>query len=109
MSDTALPDVGVTVGNGEFRIDGKTERLYGGAVHYWRLDRDKWDGILQSVKDLGFTMISIYIPWEAHETARGVFDLGSRTRGPTSMPSSLSARRRASASSSGRDRRSTPR
>jgi beta-galactosidase len=30
------------------------------------------------VKDLGFTMISIYIPWEVHEVERGVFDFGRR-------------------------------
>lgn len=72
------PAPSVTVANGEFRIDGRIERLYGGAVHYWRLDRQSWDGILQSVKDLGFTMISIYIPWEAHEIERDVFDFGER-------------------------------
>lgn len=77
MSDTPA-GFGITVSDGEFRIDGEVERLYGGAVHYWRLDRDAWDGILQSVRDLGFTMISIYIPWEAHEIERGVFDFGQR-------------------------------
>src|SRR3954452_23056673 len=77
MSQTSRSGA-VVVADGEFRIDGKVERLYGGAVHYWRLDRDKWDGILQSVQDLGFTMISIYIPWEAHEVQRGVFDFGAR-------------------------------
>lgn len=71
-------DQSVTATEGDFRIDGQTEHLYGAAVHYWRLDRDKWDGILQSVKDLGFTMISIYIPWEAHEIERGMFDFGKR-------------------------------
>lgn len=76
MTDTT--ERRISVGNGEFRIDGRVEKLYGGAVHYWRLDREKWEGILQSVKDLGFTMISIYIPWEAHELERGVFDFGER-------------------------------
>jgi beta-galactosidase len=76
MTDTT--ERRVSVGNGEFRIDGRVEKLYGGAVHYWRLDREKWETILQSVKDLGFTMISIYIPWEAHEIERGVFDFGER-------------------------------
>ena len=66
----------VAIGDQGFIVDGKKVSLYGGAVHYWRLDRDKWDGILQSVKDLGFNMISIYIPWEAHEVERGVFDFG---------------------------------
>ena len=68
----------ITVGDREFRVDGQRTNLYGGAVHYWRLDRDKWDGILQSVKALGFTAISIYIPWEAHELERGVFDFGEK-------------------------------
>src|SRR5512140_632138 len=64
----------ITAGDHAFRIDGKTTPLYGGAVHYWRLDRDKWDGILDSVKAMGFNMISIYIPWEIHEVERGTFD-----------------------------------
>ncbi|WP_454778703.1 beta-galactosidase [Georgenia muralis] len=71
-------DRAITVADHEFRVDGEKVSLYGGAVHYWRLDRDKWDGILQSVKDLGFNMISIYIPWEAHEIERGVFDFGQQ-------------------------------
>ena len=64
----------ISVGNGEFRIGDRRTPLYGGAVHYWRLDRDKWDGILESVKEMGFTMVSIYIPWEIHEIERGKFD-----------------------------------
>ena len=68
----------VTVGDSEFWVDGEKSSLYGGAVHYWRLDRDKWEGILESVKSLGFTMISIYIPWEVHEIERGVFDFGQK-------------------------------
>lgn len=47
--------------------------LYGGAVHYWRLERSQWGAILDEVKRMGFTMISIYIPWEVHEVARGEF------------------------------------
>jgi beta-galactosidase len=64
----------IAVGDHSFRIDGQATALYGGAVHYWRLDRDKWDGILESVKAMGFTTISIYIPWEVHEIERGSFD-----------------------------------
>ena len=76
MSKAEERSNGVAVTAGEFRIEGRAKSLYGGAVHYWRLDRDKWSGILQSVKDLGFNMISIYIPWEVHEVERGVFDFG---------------------------------
>lgn len=77
-SSTRQSEASVTVADHEFKVDGKRTSLYGGAVHYWRLDRDKWDGILESVKDLGFNMISIYIPWEAHEVERGVFDFGEK-------------------------------
>ncbi len=61
----------------QFRVGGETKALYGGAIHYWRLDRDKWSDILDKVKGMGFTTVSIYIPWEVHETAKGAFDFGS--------------------------------
>ncbi len=64
----------IAVADHAFRIDGTPAPLYGGAVHYWRLDRDKWPTILDTVKHMGFTTISIYIPWEVHEVARGRFD-----------------------------------
>lgn len=73
---TITTDRTVTVKDGNLLVNGKRAGLYGGAVHYWRLDRDKWDTILTEVANLGFTMVSIYIPWEAHELHRGVFDFG---------------------------------
>jgi beta-galactosidase len=73
-SAPTLRSAAIVAGDHAFRIDGKTTPLYGGAVHYWRLDRDAWDGILESVKGMGFTTISIYIPWEIHEIERGKFD-----------------------------------
>jgi beta-galactosidase len=66
----------IALRNGAFTLHGEATALYGGAVHYWRLDRDKWDSILDSVRRMGFTMISIYIPWEVHEIERGRFDFG---------------------------------
>lgn len=66
----------VQAGDHQLRVGDKVASLYGGAVHYWRLDRDKWDDILNKVKAMGFTMISIYIPWEVHEIERGKFDMG---------------------------------
>lgn len=66
----------ISISNAAMLVDGAESNMYGGAVHYWRLDRDKWDSILESVKRMGFTMISIYIPWEAHEISKGRFDFG---------------------------------
>ncbi len=64
------------VGGQQFRIDGKVASIYSGAVHYWRLDRAKWEDILEKVKGMGFNTVSIYIPWEVHEIKRGEFDFG---------------------------------
>jgi beta-galactosidase len=64
----------VVVADQRFSVDGRTHALYGGAMHYWRLERDRWSPILDEVCRMGFTMISIYIPWEVHERARGDFD-----------------------------------
>ena len=66
----------VKVGEHRFLINGKVTSLYSGAVHYWRLDRDKWDDILEKVKGMGFTTITTYIPWEVHEVSKGEFDFG---------------------------------
>lgn len=68
----------VSIKDSKFLIDGTEAHLYGGALHYWRLDRDRWERILDQVVQLGFTMVSIYIPWEAHEISRGVFDFGQQ-------------------------------
>jgi len=66
----------VRIGEHKFLIDGEVTSLYSGAVHYWRLDRNKWDDILEKVKGMGFTTITTYIPWEVHEVEKGVFDFG---------------------------------
>ncbi len=66
----------VRVSEHQFRIGEQVIPLYSGAVHYWRLDRAKWEDILDKVKDAGFTAITTYIPWEVHETRRGEFDFG---------------------------------
>ena len=66
----------IQVSNQQFTVDNEVASLYGGAVHYWRLERDKWDDILDKVKAMGFNTVSIYIPWEVHEIERGKFDFG---------------------------------
>jgi beta-galactosidase len=66
----------VNASDHEFHIGKETVALYGAAVHYWRLERNLWDVILERVRAIGFTTISIYIPWEVHEIERGSFDFG---------------------------------
>ncbi|MEU4191798.1 beta-galactosidase [Kribbella sp. NPDC026611] len=66
----------IALTDGALTLHGETAALYGGAVHYWRLDPERWDSVLDAVRRMGFTMISIYIPWEVHELERGRFDFG---------------------------------
>jgi beta-galactosidase len=75
---TAISPNAVKAGNHRFSIDGEVASIYGGAVHYWRLDRARWNDILETVKGMGFTMISVYIPWVVHEIEKGKFDFGER-------------------------------
>lgn len=63
-------------GGQQFQVGDKIVTLYSGAVHYWRLDRDKWDDILDKVIGMGFNAITSYIPWEIHEIEPGKFDFG---------------------------------
>jgi len=66
----------LTLNEGRVCVDKDCIPIYGAAVHYWRLDREKWDEILDKVKDMGYTVIETYIPWEIHELEDGSFDFG---------------------------------
>jgi beta-galactosidase len=68
--------VSVTVSDFGLLIDAVHVPVYSGAVHYWRLERDRWPAILERVASLGFGMVETYIPWSVHETSPGVFDWG---------------------------------
>ncbi len=59
-------------------IDEEGISVYSGAVHYWRLDSNKWGEILEKVKGMGFKVVTTYIPWEIHEVKKGLFDFGKR-------------------------------
>lgn len=67
----------VTLTERGLAIDGKSVPVYSGAVHYWRLERERWPLILDRVQSLGFGMIETYIPWSVHEVAPGAFDWGT--------------------------------
>lgn len=61
-------------------VDGQTLPLMSGAMHYWRLNPDKWGAILDQIKGMGYRIVETYIPWSVHECADGSFDFGGRTR-----------------------------
>jgi beta-galactosidase len=55
---------------------GEERRLefYAAEVHYWRLERKDWAGCLAAVRELGFELVSSYVPWGVHEVAPGRHD-----------------------------------
>ncbi len=52
----------IMVGNQQIRVGDQVEPIYAVELHYWRLERGKWDDILDKVKALGFNAICVYIP-----------------------------------------------
>ncbi|HTE53081.1 MAG TPA: beta-galactosidase [Kofleriaceae bacterium] len=54
-------------------------------LHYWRLDPADWPRCLAATKRLGFEIVSTYVPWGVHETARGALDWS----GPLDLPAFL--------------------
>lgn len=57
-------------------IGEKELPLYSGAVHYWRLERRHWEGVLDAIVGMGFQIIETYIPWSVHEVEEGSYDFG---------------------------------
>jgi beta-galactosidase len=66
----------VTVGPAGLVWDGEEHLTLAGEVHYWRLERNHWRRVIETVRDLGFTVVSLYVPWAVHEVEPGVLDFG---------------------------------
>ncbi len=43
-------------------------------AHYWRLDREAWPSVGESIRQSESTAITVYIPWEVHETVPADLD-----------------------------------
>ncbi len=59
------------------KVEGQQLPLYSGSVDYWRIPRDKWEGVLERINALGFRFISTAVPWNLHEVASDLFDFGT--------------------------------
>lgn len=72
-TDLDRSSVDVVPGRG-LRVGGRVVPLVSGAVHYWRVQPERWGTTLDAVRGLGFEMVETYVPWAVHEIERGVFD-----------------------------------
>lgn len=57
-------------------LGSKVVPLLSGSVHYWRLEPESWLACLEALKEMGATLVDVYVPWSAHETEDGVLDFG---------------------------------
>ena len=55
-------------------IDGEAQVLLCSSLFYFRLPPEQWQDRLRLVRESGYRAVDVYIPWNFHETAPGVFD-----------------------------------
>ncbi|MGW1230399.1 glycoside hydrolase family 35 protein [Streptomyces sp. NPDC001478] len=70
-----------TVGDDDFRIDGRPVRLLSGALHYFRVHEGQWGHRLAMLRAMGLNCVETYVPWNLHEPRPGDFrDVGALGR-----------------------------
>jgi beta-galactosidase len=52
--------------------------LLSGSVHYFRLEPGSWRDCLEALREMGCTLVDVYVPWSVHEAADGTLDFGER-------------------------------
>lgn len=55
-------------------IDGKPVTLLSSSLFYFRIPFEYWEERMQQLKHAGYQAIDVYIPWNFHERAPGVWD-----------------------------------
>lgn len=64
----------LTFDRDNFYLDGKPFRMIAGDIHYFRIHQNDWEKRLTLAKDFGLNTIQTYVPWNAHEPQKGVFN-----------------------------------
>jgi hypothetical protein len=57
-----------------FSVAGKDVVLIGGSMHYFRIPPAEWETDFQRMREDGFTLADVYIPWFIHEPEEGKFE-----------------------------------
>jgi len=60
-------------------VGGHPDLVLGGEFQYFRIKRERWESLLQTFKEAGVNLLSVYVPWIWHEIAEGEFDFDGRT------------------------------
>ncbi|MEU5156902.1 beta-galactosidase [Glycomyces sp. NPDC021274] len=68
----------VRLGRSGLVLDDREETLLCASLFYFRLPREVWEARLAQVRATGYRAIDVYLPWNFHETAPGVWDFEDR-------------------------------
>ena len=52
--------------------------LLSGSAHYFRLEPESWRPCLEAMREMGCTVVDVYVPWSVHEAADGSLDFGEK-------------------------------
>ncbi len=67
------------VRSGRIQIGDEIVPLWSGEFHFWRVQREYWPKVLESMREMGLPVVSSYIAWNFHEAAPGHFDFTGET------------------------------
>lgn len=84
----------VKIAHNQICVGSKKIPLISGEVHYWRLNPNYWEEILNRVKEMGLQVVATYVPWDYHEYKRGHFDFTGRTDQTRNLKSYLELTRK---------------
>jgi beta-galactosidase len=59
-------------------LGGRLVPLLSGSIHYFRLEPSSWRACLEAMRDMGCTLIDVYVPWSVHENAAHHVDFGAQ-------------------------------
>ncbi|MDN3238389.1 beta-galactosidase [Glycomyces tritici] len=68
----------VRLGRSGLVLDDREETLLCASLFYFRLPREVWEARLAQVRATGYRAVDVYLPWNFHETAPGVWDFEGR-------------------------------
>src|SRR5882757_10115850 len=63
-----------SLGKSDFLLDGKPFQIISGEMHPARIPREYWRHRIRMARAMGCNTIAVYLFWNYHETAPGVWD-----------------------------------
>ncbi|MBU1078249.1 MAG: beta-galactosidase, partial [Spirochaetes bacterium] len=69
----------ITIKEKQLVIGKEKVDLLSGEVHYWRLNPDFWEDVVDTVRECGLNVIASYVPWQFHRTEDGKLDFTGET------------------------------